>query len=90
MTRDFRSWSIFNEHISAKAQPIVFSNNVYVAGNGVLYMIDMLDYRVIQTIEAPTGMNITSLATVGRLLLIGEGGGSAFSFFRRRFHHAAD
>jgi len=59
-----------------KVQPVVFTDDlstVYVAGNGVIYAIDMLNYKLIDKIAIPAGKNISSLVTVGSLLIIGEG-----------------
>jgi hypothetical protein len=60
-----------------KVQPIAFSpdqSRIYVGGNGVIYVIDTLSLKRIETLVIPDGKNITSLATSGDLLLIGEGG----------------
>jgi VCBS repeat-containing protein len=59
-----------------KVQPIIFTDDlssVYVGGNGVLYQIDMLTFRLINTITIENGRSISSLATAGSLLIIGEG-----------------
>ena len=59
-----------------KAAPIAFSadsSRAYVAGNGVIYVVDMVSFRQISTIVIPAGKNISSLASVGDLLLVGEG-----------------
>jgi hypothetical protein len=60
-----------------KVQPVTFTDNlssVYVGGNGVVYQIDMLTFRIINTIDiVPAGKNISSLATTGDWLIIGEG-----------------
>jgi dipeptidyl aminopeptidase/acylaminoacyl peptidase len=46
---------------------------VYIAGTGVVYVYDTLTSTRINTIEVGTGKNITSLASSGNLLIIGEG-----------------
>jgi VCBS repeat-containing protein len=59
-----------------KVQPTVFSSDLsrcYVAGNGAVYVIDMVTFKLINTIAISAGQNIVSLATVGDLLFIGEG-----------------
>jgi hypothetical protein len=59
-----------------KIQPIAFSGDlsrVFVAGNGKLFVIDTLTFKLIDTIEIPAGQNITSVACVGSMLIIGEG-----------------
>ena len=59
-----------------KVQPLVFTDDlsrVYVGGKGVVYVIDTLSFKLISTIEIEGGKNIVSLATVGNLLIIGEG-----------------
>ena len=59
-----------------KFSPIAFagdSSRAYVGGNGVIYVIDMVSFKQISTIVVPDGKNISSLASVGDLLLVGEG-----------------
>jgi VCBS repeat-containing protein len=59
-----------------KVQPIAFSTDLsraYVAGTGVIYEIDLLTFQPIDSIPIPGGKNITSLASVGSLLIAGEG-----------------
>ncbi|MHB8166023.1 MAG: dockerin type I domain-containing protein, partial [Sulfuricella sp.] len=59
-----------------KVQPVVFSedlSSIFVGGNGVVYVIDSLTFKLINTLTIPSGKNISSLATAGYLLLIGEG-----------------
>ena len=59
-----------------KVQPIAFSTDLsraYVAGSGVVYEIDLLTFQLIDTITIPGGKNFVSLASVGSLLIIGEG-----------------
>jgi len=59
-----------------KVQPIAFSTDLsraYVAGNGVIYEIDLLTFKLIDTIVVQGGKNIVSLAAVGSLLIVGEG-----------------
>ncbi|MFN6132307.1 MAG: Ig-like domain-containing protein [Synechococcaceae cyanobacterium] len=58
-----------------KVQPVAFSDDlsrIYVGGNGVVYVVDTLSLKKIATITIPDGRSITSLATAGDLLLIGE------------------
>jgi VCBS repeat-containing protein len=59
-----------------KVQPIAFSTDLsraYVAGKGVVYEIDLLTFQLIDTLVIPGGKNIVSLASVGSLLIAGEG-----------------
>jgi len=59
-----------------KVQPIAFSTDLsraYVAGNGVIYEIDLLTFQLIDSIPIQGGKNIVSLASVGSLLIVGEG-----------------
>ena len=59
-----------------KVQPIAFSTDLsraYVAGTGVIYEIDLLTFKLIDTITIQGGKNIVSLASVGSLLIVGEG-----------------
>ncbi|UUZ69425.1 Ig-like domain-containing protein [Polaromonas sp. P2-4] len=61
-----------------KVQPVVFTDDLsraYVGGNGVVYVIDLVTFKLISMISIPAGKNITSLATAGSLLFIGEGNG---------------
>ena len=65
-----------------KTQPVTFSGDlsrIYVGGNGVVYVIDTLSFRLLDTIEIPAGKNISSVVAVGNTLFIGEGisGGGA-------------
>ncbi|WP_168921806.1 tandem-95 repeat protein [Polaromonas vacuolata] len=58
-----------------KVQPVTYSDDltrVYVAGNGVIYVIDTLTYKLLDPIYTYGG-NIVSLASTGGLLFIGEG-----------------
>ncbi|MDS4013282.1 MAG: Ig-like domain-containing protein, partial [Candidatus Accumulibacter sp.] len=60
-----------------KVQPIAFSTDLaraYVAGNGVVYCIDLVTLQRIDTIALPSGRNLRSLAIVGNQLLLAEGG----------------
>lgn len=65
------------EHIrNRKVQPIVFTDDlsrVFIAGNQKLIVFDMLTLKIIQQENLELAKNTTSLATVGNLLLIGEG-----------------
>ena len=45
----------------------------YVGGNGVVYVIDTVSYKLIDTVAIPAGANVTSIAAAGNLLFIGEG-----------------
>jgi predicted chitinase len=59
-----------------KIQPVAFSSDLsraYIAGNGAIYVVDTITFKLIETIAVPEGRNITSLLTVGSLLFIGEG-----------------
>jgi len=59
-----------------KIQPVAFSGDLsrsYVGGNGVVYVIDMVTYKLIDTIAIPAGKNVTSLVSAGSVLIIGEG-----------------
>ena len=59
-----------------KVQPIVFTDDLsraYVGGNGVVYVIDLVTFKLISSIAIPAGKNITSLATAGGWLFLGEG-----------------
>ncbi|WP_162084669.1 tandem-95 repeat protein [Sulfuriferula nivalis] len=59
-----------------KVQPVVISDDrtrCYVGGKGVIYEIDTITDQLIATITVPAGKNISSLATYGNLLFIGEG-----------------
>ncbi|ULU23434.1 tandem-95 repeat protein [Dyella terrae] len=61
----------------SKVQPVVFTadnTRIFVGGRGVIYEIDPLTVKLINTITLPDGQDITSLATVGDLLMIGESG----------------
>ena len=61
-----------------KLQSVAFSSDLsraYVAGRGVIYAIDLISFKLIDTIRAPAAKNIMSLATAGDYLLIGEGYG---------------
>lgn len=61
----------------SKVQPLVFTNDntcVFVGGRGVTYEIDPLTAKLIYTRTLPDGMDITSLATTGDQLMIGESG----------------
>ncbi|WP_346949032.1 Ig-like domain-containing protein [Dyella sp.] len=61
-----------------KVNPIAFSGDLsrcYVGGNGVIYVIDMVSFRLIDTISTGDGKNITSLVAVGNVLIVGEGNG---------------
>ncbi len=60
----------------SKVQPVVFSDDlssIFVGGNGVVYVIDAMTFKLINTIKIPAGANISSLAATGHLLFIGEG-----------------
>ncbi|HND81548.1 MAG TPA: Ig-like domain-containing protein, partial [Accumulibacter sp.] len=60
-----------------KVQPTAFSTDLaraYVAGNGVVYCIDLVTLQRIDTIALPSGRNLRSLAIVGNQLLLAEGG----------------
>ncbi|MBK7003103.1 MAG: tandem-95 repeat protein [Rhodoferax sp.] len=60
----------------AKVQPVAYSDDlsrVYVAGNGVIYVIDTLRFKLLDNIDVPAGTNIVSLVTAGSFLIIGEG-----------------
>lgn len=46
---------------------------MYVGGNGVIYVIDMVTFKLITTIHTGGG-NIASVITTGNTLIIGEGG----------------
>ncbi|WP_127159914.1 Ig-like domain-containing protein [Xanthomonas arboricola] len=67
----------FNDYLSGtKVQPIAFSDDftrAYVGGNGVIYVIDTVTFRIFQTIPVTGGKNITSLVAAGGKLLVGEG-----------------
>jgi len=61
-----------------KVQPIAFTTDLsraYVAGSGVIYEIDLVTFKLIDTIAIQVGKNIVSLVSVDDLLLIGEGQG---------------
>lgn len=58
-----------------KVQPVAFSGDlsrVCVGGNGVIFVIDTLSFKLLETIKIDSGKNITSLVSAGNLLLIGE------------------
>ena len=60
----------------SKLQSVAFSRDLsraYVAGNGVVYAIDLVNFKLIDKIATPGGKNIVSLSIAGDYLLIGEG-----------------
>ena len=60
----------------SKLQSVAFSRDLsraYVAGNGVVYAIDLVSFKLIDKIATPGGKNIVSLSIAGDYLLIGEG-----------------
>jgi hypothetical protein len=62
--------------VNGTGQPIAFSTDLsraYVAGKGAIYEIDLLTFQLIDTLSIPGGKNIVSLASVGSLLIAGEG-----------------
>ena len=59
-----------------KSQPVAFSNDlsrVFVAGKGQIYVIDLVSFKLIDTIAVPAAGNISSLVTTGNMLIIAEG-----------------
>ena len=59
-----------------KSQPVAFSNDlsrVFVAGKGQIYVIDLVSFKLIDTINVPAAGNISSLVTTGNMLIIAEG-----------------
>ncbi|MCL2830990.1 MAG: hypothetical protein FWD77_09710 [Betaproteobacteria bacterium] len=66
---------------AAKAQPLALSpapgGALYVAGAGVVYAIDMVSLKRIDTIAIAGGGPITSLLATDNLLFIGQGDGPA-------------
>ncbi|MES2205594.1 MAG: putative Ig domain-containing protein [Pseudomonadota bacterium] len=63
-----------------KVQPVAYSGDlsrVFVGGNGVVFVIDTLTYKLISTVAIPGGSNISSLVSTGSALIIGESGKNA-------------
>jgi predicted chitinase len=59
-----------------KVQAVAFSGDVtrcYVAGNGVIYVIDTITFKLISTIPVHPGRNIASITSFGNMLIVGEG-----------------
>ena len=59
----------------SKVQAVVFADDLsrcFIGGNGVVYVIDMLSFKLVETIRTGGG-SISSLAAVGRYLYIGQG-----------------
>ena len=66
-----------NQYLTGeKVQPAVFTTDLsraYIAGNAKIYAIDLISFKLIETIAIPDGRNITSIVVSGDYLIFGEG-----------------